>query len=188
MENNPNMIDSLFVPADCILTITKVGTIVRDNRRKFLHKGSWYKFKGYSYSQMHKMKNKNPEGKRKELVDKFGYDVKFATHVVRLLNEIEQILIEQDIDLRKNNDQLRSIRNGEWSEQQIIDYFNNKEKTLEQLYIDSKLQHSPNENEIKEILLNCLEEHWGTLDKCIEINTNKYEKAINQIQDIISEL
>lgn len=55
MENNPNMIDSLFVRENCILHQTKIAQHVRDNRKLFLHKGSWYKFKGYAYSQMHKM-------------------------------------------------------------------------------------------------------------------------------------
>lgn len=94
MENNPNMIDSLFVPVNCIVHSTKIGNMVREKRKIFLHKGSWYKFKGYSYSQLHKMENKNPEGSRVETIQKFGYDLKFAYHVVRLLNEVEQILSE----------------------------------------------------------------------------------------------
>jgi uncharacterized protein len=62
MENNPNMIDSLFTPQFCVLHSTHVGNLVRENRRLFLHKGSWHKRKGYAYSQMHKMDNKEYEG------------------------------------------------------------------------------------------------------------------------------
>ena len=58
MDNNPNMIDSLFVPRNLIIHSSKVFEYIRENRNIFLHKGSWYKFKGYSYSQMHKMKVK----------------------------------------------------------------------------------------------------------------------------------
>lgn len=54
MENNPNMIDSLFTPQNCVLHITPIGNMVRENRKMFLHKGSWHKFKGYAYSSMHK--------------------------------------------------------------------------------------------------------------------------------------
>lgn len=56
LENNPNMIDSLFTPHFCVLHITSVGGMMRDARRMFLHKGAWHKFKGYAYSQLHKMK------------------------------------------------------------------------------------------------------------------------------------
>ena len=58
MENNPNMIDSLFVPAFAVLHCTAVGNMVRDNRKLFLHKGAWHKFKGYAYSQLHKARLK----------------------------------------------------------------------------------------------------------------------------------
>jgi predicted nucleotidyltransferase len=62
MENNPNMIDSLFTPINCVLHTTQIGNMVRDARKDFLHKGSWPKFKGYAWSQLAKLKTKCPEG------------------------------------------------------------------------------------------------------------------------------
>lgn len=58
MDNNPNMIDSLFVPRNLIIHSSKVHELVRENRKLFLHKGCWPKFKGYAYSQLHKVNNK----------------------------------------------------------------------------------------------------------------------------------
>lgn len=180
MQNNPNMIDSLFVPRRCILHSTFVGELVRENRKLFLHKGAWHKFKGYAYSQVHKMQNKDPEkgSSRYSMVQKYGYDLKFAYHVVRLLNEVEQILIEHDLDLERNREQLKSIRRGEWTVEQIINYFDNKEKSLEELYITSTLQHSPNEDKIKALLLQCLEHHYGSLEDAI-----KSDVTVNSVLD-----
>ncbi len=183
MENNPNIIDSLFTPQNCVLHVTLIGQMVRENRAIFLHKGAWFKFKGYAYSQMHKMKVKSPEGKRRESVEKYGYDVKFAYHIVRLLNEIEQILTEGDLDLQRNNEQLKAIRRGEWTEQQIVDYFNDKEKHLEELYTKSSLPKAPDEEKIKALLLQCLQRHYGSLDSAI-VTTGKYEQALRQIAEI----
>jgi predicted nucleotidyltransferase len=63
MDNNPNVIDSIYTPQECILHITYVGNLVRENRDIFLHKGCYPKFKGYAYSQMKKTgkveRNKN---------------------------------------------------------------------------------------------------------------------------------
>jgi len=59
MQNNPNMIDLLFAPADCVHHITKIGTMVRDARRIFLHKGSYHKMRGYAFSMLHKLDSKN---------------------------------------------------------------------------------------------------------------------------------
>lgn len=182
MENNPNMIDSLFVPQRCILYITKIGQMVREKRQLFLHKGAWFKFKGYSYSQIKKMKIKNPEpgSKRYENIKKFGFDVKFAYHVVRLLNEVEEILVEQHLTLDRNREQLKAIRRGEWTLEQVEDYFNKKEAELETAYTESKLQHSPNEEVIKNLLLSCLEEYYGNLENCVEI-PNAEKEALREI-------
>jgi predicted nucleotidyltransferase len=187
MVNNPNMIDSLFTPNNCVLFITPVGQIVRDNRQKFLHKGSWHKFRGYAYSQMHKMRVKEPDpkSKRYESVMKHGYDVKFAYHVVRLLDEVEQILTLGDIDLQRNREQLKSIRRGEWKIEDIENYFERREKELSKVYTESKLQYKPDEEEIKKILLFCLEEFYGNLEKAVN-SSDKYEQMVREIQRIVN--
>ena len=66
------MIDSLFTPHECVLHITQVGTMVREARHLFLHKGCWPKFKGYAYAQLHKMRGKKPIGKRLEIREELG--------------------------------------------------------------------------------------------------------------------
>jgi predicted nucleotidyltransferase len=58
MDNNPNIVDSLFTPVRCVLYCSQIGNYVRENRKLFLHKGAWFKFKGYAYSQLYKLKNK----------------------------------------------------------------------------------------------------------------------------------
>ena len=73
------------------------------------------------------MRTKVPKGGRQKIIEEFGYDVKFAYHVVRLLNEVEQILVEEDLDLARNKEQLKAIRRGEWSQQAVEDYFTNKD-------------------------------------------------------------
>jgi len=184
MENNPNMVDALFVPRRCVLHSTQVGELVRENRQMFLHKGAWHKFKGYAYGQMHKMKTKNPEGKRTETIEKYGFDVKFAYHVVRLIGEVEQILTTGTLDLEQGREQLKAIRRGEWTMEQIVDYFGMKEKHLEQAYADSKLQHSPNEAAIKDLLMKCIESHYGSIDSVPR--DTELKKALSQISAIAS--
>ncbi len=181
MENNPNIIDSLFTPATCVLHCTKVGNIVRENRRLFLHKGAWPKFKGYAYSQLHKLANKEPQGKRAKLVEKYGFDTKFGYHVVRLISEVEQILMEGDIDLQRNNEPLKAIRRGEWTEERLRTWFAEKESGLERLYNESPLRAVPDEARIKILLMNCLEEHYGSLEGCV-VDPGRATTALRNIQ------
>lgn len=186
MENNPNMVDSLFVPRRCILHSTAIGELVRENRKMFLHKGCFHKYKGYAYGQASKIQNKvnYQNEKRAADIEEFGYSLKYAYHLVRLLNECEQILIEGDLDLERNREQLKSIRRGEWTLEQIMQYFQDKEKLLEELYVKSDLQHSANEDAIKELLLSCIEMHYGNLSDAI-VQPKNIDKMIADMERII---
>lgn len=186
MDNNPNMIDSLFTPQECVLHCTRVGGMVREKRRLFLHKGAWHRFKGYAYSQLHKMDSKQPDptGKRAAIRAEFGFDVKFAYHVIRLLGEVEQILEEGDIDLRRNQEELKAIRRGDVPHEDIIRMAGEKEKALERLYEASTLRYAPDEAAIRTLLLECLEDHYGNLDQAV-VNPDAATVAIQQIGEIV---
>ena len=234
MVNNPNMIDSLFVPERCVLTISNVGKILRENRKKFLHKGAYHRFKGYAYSQLNKLRNKQlkqfvdlcnkykldpyntdvktiedkdlPEkiklefikiikninthniSKRLDTIIKYGYDVKFAYHLVRLLNECVQILTEYDLDLERNREQLKSIRRGEWTIEEIEDYFKRKEAELEELYVKSTIPYCPDENEIKRLLLNCIEEKHGRIPKDFKVDNNINRQIVDQVINLLKQI
>lgn len=184
MDNNPNMVDTLFVPQECITGINAIGSMIREERQRFLHKGSYHKFIGYAHSQLHKMASNKREGRRAEIHAEFGFDVKFAMHLVRLAYEAEQILTEHDLDLRRHSEHLKAIRRGEVPEQDIRDWFSSKEKHLEQLYRTSTLRHTPDESFLKSLLLSCLEHHFGSLAKAIDL-PDKYRNAAIEISQIL---
>ena len=187
MDNNPNMIDSLFVPRNCIIHSTAIGEMIRENRRMFLHKGAWHKFKGYAYAEMSKIRNRvnstNP--KRAATIQDFGYDVKFAYHCVRLMNEVEQILVEGDLDLLRNREQLKSIRRGEWTLEELEAYFTNKERALETAYANSTLPHGPDEAKIKALLWDCLERHYGSLSAVVQREPS-LDNVLNDLQVVLN--
>ncbi|NQZ10691.1 MAG: nucleotidyltransferase domain-containing protein [Algicola sp.] len=186
-ENNPNIIDSLFVPHNCVLHCTPIGAMVRDRRTLFLHKGCWPKFKGYAYGQIKKIRSKTPVGKRKAIVDEFGYDVKFAYHVVRLLNEVEQIMLEHDLDLQRNAEQLKAIRRGEWTLDRLEQFFVQKEQHLETLYSNCDLPAKPPMDAIRQLLLDCLEQYYGTLAQAVSRQDGN-ARAISEIRQIMQRL
>jgi predicted nucleotidyltransferase len=169
MENNPNMVTTLFVPRDCVLWSTAISEMVREKRNIFLHKGAWHKYKGYAYAQRHKMQGKNPEpgSKRDLLRQKYGYDVKFAMHTVRLLYEAEQILNELTIDIRRHKEHLKAIRHGEVPMDDVLSWCDSKEIALERAYESSSLRHGPDIKGVKTLLLDCLEHHYGSLSKVV---------------------
>lgn len=187
MENNPNMIDSLFTPQNMVLSQTQIGQMVRDNRKMFLSKKSWHSFKGYAYSQMHKMRIKDPDenSSRYEMVKKYGYDVKFAYHVVRLLDEVEQILRDGDIDLQRDRERLKSIRRGEWKLEDVEQFFTENEKNMWKLYEESNaVPNKAPEDKIRQLLFDCMEQYYGDLSSAVIIPDDSAE-TLKQIKKLV---
>ncbi len=185
-KGNPNLIDSLFTNRECVLHCTQVGNIIRDNRKLFLSQNLWDTYKGYAYAQFHKMTGKKPVGKRVEYREKYGFDVKFGYNIVRLIDEAEQIFTEGDLDLQKNREQLKAIRRGDWTVEQIRDYVAQKEKLLEELHLTSKLPVKPEMGKIKEVLLQCLEHHYGNLDKLVHV-PDRAENLLMHIKQLMAD-
>lgn len=166
-RNNPDQLDVLFVPRECIRHITSSGEIVRNKRHRFLSKQVYFRYKGYAYSQLNKAEREAPVGKRKVLRDKFGYDPKFLCHLYRLVYECEMMLNEGDLDLRRHKEHVKYVKAGNVKLDEAKVWFAEKEKNLDKLYAESKLPEKPDEGEIKQILLDALENHYGSLEKAI---------------------
>lgn len=184
LDNNPNFVDTLYTPYECILHATNAAKLVRDNRDIFLHKGSYKTFLNYAFSQLHKLNNKNPEGKRKEIIETYGYDVKYCVHLARLAYECQMILDEHTLDLRRHNEHLKAIRRGEVSKEDILKWFGEKELQLQKSYRESTLREKPETEKIRALLLSVLEEHYGNLQNCI-IDSTKESVALKEIGQIL---
>ncbi len=188
MDNNPNMVSTLYTPRSCILHSTAVSEMVRGARNLFLHKQCWPKYKGYAYQQLHKMKGKRPEegSKRYAIREKYGFDVKFAYHLVRLLLEAEMIMTEHRIDIQRHQEHLKSIRHGEISEDEIIKWAADKELQLDRAFENSTLRAKPAYEGIKQLLFDCLETHYGNLEALTtsRIASVGHSDILRQIKDL----
>jgi len=181
IENNPNQLDLMFVNETDITQCTEVGRMILDNKLLFLSKLSFIRFRGYACNQFLSIKNgKNAKGKRKELIDTYGYDTKYSYHLIRLMNEAIQILTECNIDLKRGSEEYRAIRTGQWSYEKLEKEFNERKLQAEEAYRKSNLPEIPPYEKIKNLLLNCLESHYGSLKNvCPQPNF-----AINTLKEI----
>src|SRR5581483_4801260 len=144
---NPNIIDSLYTPEWCVLLTTPIGQLIRENRSLFLSKRAYHTFSGYANSQAKKIRDKNPVGKRKATVEQYGFDVKYAYHLIRLIDECKQIFTTGTIDLQLEREKYKAIRRGDWSLDKVLRYFSSSEEELRKLYVDSKLiPYEPDED------------------------------------------
>ncbi len=164
MGCNPNMIDSLFCPDEHVLISSPAWELLKKNRDIFLSKHIYFKLKGYAHSQVHKVKIKKPENeKRKALVEQFGYDTKFAGHAIRLLLQCKQILTECTLSFNDNtrNTIILDVRRGKYTQDEFLEMYSSYEGEIDNLVGLSKLRSSNDEQQIKRVLDQILEEYYN---------------------------
>jgi predicted nucleotidyltransferase len=188
MQNNPNILDILCVPDNCVKHITGVGQLVRDNRRMFFHAGCFDKFRGYASAQMAKIKSgaNRSNVKRAALIEAHGYDTKFLMHVCRLALECEQILLTGDLDLKRDSQFLLSVRRGDMTLEDGERWWVSKARDLETAYANCRaVPREPDEDAIKRLLVQALEMHYGDLTAAVRLET-PVEKLIAEMDKLVS--
>lgn len=161
--NNPNLIEFLYAPKHCILFKNEFAEELINNRHIFLSKKSYHTFKGYAYAQRKKLeiKKENMTG-RTELTSKFGYDTKFAGHLVRLLTEGLEILIEKNITFPLfQNNLIRDIKLGKYDLAFVLNKTEELEKLIDVAYVKSDLQKEAQWDEINKLQIKLLEDFWN---------------------------
>jgi hypothetical protein len=89
-----------------------------------------------------------------------------------------------DMDLQQNREHLKAIRRGEVSQEDILKWASDKERQLEKLYTETKLPDKPDDNKLKQLLLDCLEHHYGSLGECITV-PDRYKQTLQEVKSLI---
>ena len=226
IDNNPNIVELLFVPENMWEVATYEWRLIYEHRKLFLSKKAKYTFLGYANSQFKRIKshrnwllnppkkkpipedfeltretlmsdddlgaydslqnqvyiiedlmrvvnknkayknarrewdnyeswkkNRNPE--RAKLEEKFGYDTKHASHLIRLISEGEELLLNEKITFpRPDADYLLKIRAGELSYNQLYREVEIYEEKFEQYYNNSPLPYKADVVKIDNLCIN----------------------------------
>lgn len=192
-DNNPNMLDSLFVPDRCVLHSDSAGDLMRKNRHMFLHMGAYHRYRGYFYAQMKKLDGGANKASRQKLVDEHGFDTKFAYHIVRLALQVEQLMIHGDMQLDSNAEILKAIRRGDWTLEELKAWVKSKEADLEKLYSNSTaLPYSADKAKLKKLFIAVVEAKYGSVDAFLSQDANsevlqksmKYDKIVKLMEEL----
>lgn len=100
--------------------------------------------------------------KRADLEAKFGYDTKHSMHLVRLMRMGREGLLTGSLNVDRTNidaEELKFIRNGGWTFEQIEQYANDMDKELATLYKSSTLQKSPDRESISDLCIELVDEY-----------------------------
>jgi len=138
---------------------------LNDNLIEVFKKERSYKLAMREYKNYQSWKqNRNPE--RAVLEEKMGFDGKFAMHLVRLYGQCIDLLKNKTLNVKRPDAQeLLAIRNGAWSYEQLIEYAEQQDKILDDLYKTSTLPREPNRVKINNWLISTLERFWESFEE-----------------------
>jgi len=168
IKSNPNVLGFLW--SKSFLTKTELGQRLIDNRDLFSSKYAYKSFVGYAKSQLHKMNHQSYQGymgaKRKELVNEFGYDVKNAAHLIRLLRMGAEFLTDGQMKVwREDANELKEIKQGKWSKERVKSEASKLFTKAEEAHLNSPLPEYPDTQLINDLLVEIYKDYFNIVEK-----------------------
>lgn len=137
-QGNPSVVILLWLPQHIVKT--ELGSALVNMREAFISRESGNRFLGYLVAQKMKMEGKRANTtNRPELIEKYGFDTKFAMHALRLAYEGIEMLTSRTITLpvaEPNLSVLRGVRTGRYSLYQALEMIDTAEMQLRELLKD----------------------------------------------------
>jgi len=98
---------------------------------------------------------------RQDLILKYGFDCKFASHLIRLLYEAIELLELNQLNFPlKEADLILEIKKGNMSLDQILDLSESLEKRITELEILSELPNEPDMIKINNLMVDLFKHHY----------------------------
>lgn len=167
-SGNPTVLIPLFVPDAHVEYINDFGRELRARRDLFVSKEAGARFKGYLESQRRGLMGLRSGGSRNkgraDIRAKYGHDVKFAAHMVRLGLQGVELLRTGTITLpipEPDLAWLRAHRQGAHSKQDALDRACELEADIDTLMGTSPLPEHPDRVAIDEWMERVHRRFWG---------------------------
>jgi predicted nucleotidyltransferase len=167
-KGNPTVLTALFAPHYEILA-DPFGTEILAHQHAFISKEAGERFLGYMISQRHALLGlKNKKTNRPELIHTFGFDTKFAYHMMRLGLQGIELMTNHTISLPMLSDQrdyLLSIRNGDVTKDDVMEQACDIEARLKEAIAMSTLPEQADSATINKLVVNTYQLYWTEHDK-----------------------
>lgn len=159
LKGNPTVIEVAFADPKFHLFSTPIGLeIMEFVRKNMLTKHLFKPYSAYHRAQIRKMQSMDRKGKRKDIVDEHGYDIKFAMHAFRLSRQC--VIVMEEGTLRptldeQDKDLALKIRKGKdcFTKDQVIEILEDVDKQMYVAYKKSQLPEKPDFNKANEFVV-----------------------------------
>ena len=170
LKQNPNVLGLLWLQHQNYIYKSPAGQSIIDNRNLFVSKEAYHSFSGYAHGQLHRMEHSACQGymgkKRKQLVEKFGFDTKNAAHLIRILRMGIEFLTDGEIRVfREDAAELKEIKSGKWPLEKIKKEADALFILAREAYVRSPLPPKPKYSEAEELLMDIVRSSFGHMEK-----------------------
>ncbi len=118
IKGNPTVMLPLFAPDESLIVLTALGEELRSMRAAFLSQEAVERFLGYMQSQHERMLGQSSRHvpNRPELIERYGWDVKYGSHALRLAYQGHEIASTGTLSLPlpdRERERVLSVKRGE---------------------------------------------------------------------------
>jgi hypothetical protein len=169
LAGNPTVLIPLFVPAAEVVITSPLAEQLRAQSARFVSRQVASRFLGYMTSQREQMMGLRGKKhtNRPELVERYGYDTKFAYHMCRLGLQGIELLTTGRITLpipEAHRVHLREIREGKHSRDSTLTWAGNLEQRLADLKQSADVPDRPDHVWANQFLRDAYLTSWGRLE------------------------
>lgn len=168
IKGNPTVMLPLFAPADSLVIVTPLGEELRDLRAAFLSQLAVERFLGYMRSQHERMlgQSKRNVPNRPELIEKYGWDVKYGSHALRLAYQGFEIASTGRLSLPlpdRERERVLAVKQGEVDRDEVSAEIGRLEQAVRALLDEdrSPLPRTADIDRISAWAIHAQRHHWG---------------------------
>jgi hypothetical protein len=165
LSGNPTVLLLLFVPAAQTVIETEEGRALRSLAPSFASRKAVERFRGYLSAQRHGLEDRrnamNPQ--RQATIDQFGFDTKFAGHMLRLGHQGVEYAETGRLTLpmpEPSRQRVRDVRDGRVPLAEVMEETAALERKLLELKTSSPLPEEPQTGRVNEWMRDVYASKW----------------------------
>lgn len=139
IRGNPTVLVPLFAQGDDVLICSRLGQELRDLAPLIVSQQAGHRFLGYMHNQRERMEGRGKQNRvpnRPELVERYGFDTKYASHALRLAIQGWELMTTGRLELPMRaywREQVRDVKTGRVGRGEVLQTIQHYEERLQAL-------------------------------------------------------
>lgn len=161
---NPNIVELLFLSGDAIISITDLGRALQGMYPRIISRQCGRRYLGYIEAQKQRLLGERGQMRvtRTDLIETYGYDTKYASHMIRLgyqgieLLETGKLVLPMESGRKATLD----VKQGKYTLNEVLQLNGDLEQTIKDLIKESPIRDTPDMVSVEQDMQYMYEQYW----------------------------